>query len=53
MSEQLPDKRFEQLAKLIGDVLAKRWMQILAKRQATTKRSGRQHATRGKKPNKT
>ena len=33
MSEQLPDKRFERLATLVGDILAKRWMKILAKHQ--------------------
>jgi len=39
MNEQRPDKRFEKLAKLVGDALARRWMQILAKRQAAIGKS--------------
>lgn len=32
MKEQLSDKQFERLAKLVGGALAKRWAEIMAKR---------------------
>ena len=51
MNEQLPDKRLEQLAKLVGDVLAKRWMQILNNRQAGARRHGRHSSKVHRKPN--
>jgi hypothetical protein len=37
MKEQLTDKQFERLAKLVGGALAKRWMEIMAKRRDRTK----------------
>ena len=32
MSEQLPQERFERLAKLVGRALAERWMRVLSQR---------------------
>ena len=52
MNEQLPDKRLEQLSKLIGDVLAKRWMQILNNRQSSAKRHGPRSSKVHRKHNK-
>jgi hypothetical protein len=34
MNKKLSEKRFEELAKIVGEILAKRWMRILAKPQA-------------------
>ena len=31
--EQLMDKRFEQLARLVGEALAKRWVQVMSKKR--------------------
>jgi hypothetical protein len=50
MSNHIPDKELSQLAKLVGEALAKRWMQILSKRRAAKTRSCRQQATGDKKP---
>jgi hypothetical protein len=52
MSKQLPNIEFERLAQLVGEVLAKRWLQILSKRRATTAQACQPQANRQRKPNK-